>query len=226
MWLGSSIKQLLHSYCIEVVDKYPLPQPEDIFTTLTGGKKFTTLDLSHAYNQLILGEESRKYIVVNTLHGLYHSTGIPFGIATALALFQCVMDQILQGMEKITCYLDDILITGTSDEEHLINLSEVLQRLQNHGVRLKLKKCCIMEDSVEYLGHQVDSKGLHTTDSKLKAIIDSPPPRNVQELRVFLGFLNYYGRFIPNRTSLTQPLNNLLCKDACWKWTKDCAKTF
>ena len=119
------------------VDKYPLPQPEDIFATLTGGKKFTTLDLSHAYNQLILDEESRKYIVVNTYHGLYHSTGLTFGIATAFALFQCVMDQILQGMDKITCYLDDILITGKSDEEHLISLSEVLQRLQNHKVRLK-----------------------------------------------------------------------------------------
>ena len=68
------------------------------------------------------------------------------------------MDQILQGMEKVTCYLDDILITGTADEEHLINLSEVLKRLQNHGVCLKLEKCRFMEDSVEYLGHQVDSK--------------------------------------------------------------------
>ena len=66
---------------------------------------------------------------MNTLHGLYHSIVLPFGIATAPALFQCVMDQTLQGMEKVTCYLDDLLITGTSDEEHLINLSEVLQRL-------------------------------------------------------------------------------------------------
>ena len=75
----------------------------------------------------------------------------------------------------MTCYLDDILITGTSDEEHLMNLSEVLQRLQNHLVCLKLEKCRFVEDSVEYLGHQVDSK-LHTTDSKLKAIVDAPPP--------------------------------------------------
>ena len=163
---------------------------------------------------------------MNTHRGLYRYTRLPFGIASAPALFQRVMDQILQGMEKVTCYLDDILITGNSDEEHLKNLSEVLQRLQNHGVRLKLDKCRFMEDSVEYLGHQVDSKGLHTTDSKLKAIVDAPPPRNAQELRAFLGLLNYYGRFIPNRASLTQPLNSLLCKDAHWKWTKDCTKAF
>ena len=136
------------------------------------------------------------------------------------------MDQILQGIEKVTCYLDDILITGTSDEEHLKNLSEVLQRFQNHGVCLKLETCCFMEDNVEYLGHRVDSKRLHTTDSKLKAIVNAPPPRNTQELRAFLGLLSYYGQFIPNQASLTQPLNSLLCKDAHWKWTKDCTKAF
>ena len=98
--------------------------------------------------------------------------------------------------------IDAVIVTGfvpfLYNEEHLMNLSEVLQRLQNHGERLKLEKCCFMEDSVEYLGHRVDSKGLHTTDSKLKAIVDAPSPRNAQELRAFLGLLNYYGRFIPN----------------------------
>ena len=148
--------------------------------------------LSHAYDQLFLDEESRKYVVVNTHRGLYYYTRLPFCIASAAGLFQCVMDQILQGMKKVTCYLDDILITGTSDEEHLMNLSEVLQRLQNHGVRFKLDKCRFMQDSVEYLGHRVDTKRLHTTDSKLKAIENAPPPRNTQELRVFLGLLHYY----------------------------------
>ena len=135
------------------VDKYPLPRREDIFATLTGSKRFSTLDLSHAYNQLILDEESRKYVVVNTHRGLYRYTRLPFGIASAPDLFQRVMDEILQGMEKVTCYLDDILITGTSNKEHLKNLSEVLQRLQNHGVHLKLEKCRSMVDSVECLGH-------------------------------------------------------------------------
>ena len=108
------------------VDKYP---PEDIFTTLAGRKRFTTLDLSHAYNQLILDEESRKYDVVNSHCGLCSYTRLLFGIASAPALFHHIMDQILQAMDKVTCYLDDIFITGTSDEEQLMNLSEVLQRL-------------------------------------------------------------------------------------------------
>ena len=90
------------------VDKYPLPQPDYIFATLTSAKMFTTLDLSHAYDQLILDKASRKYAVVNSHRGLYHYTRLPFSIASAPALFQCIMDQILQVMEKVTCYLDDI----------------------------------------------------------------------------------------------------------------------
>ena len=80
-----------------------------------------------------------KYM--NTHHGIYHYTRLPFGIASAPVLFRRLMGQTLQGMEKVTCYLDDILITGTSDEEHLMNLSEVVQRLQNHGVRLNGGQC-------------------------------------------------------------------------------------
>ena len=203
------------------VDKYPLPRPEDLFATLAGGKKFTTLDLSHAYNQLILDSESQKYVVVNTHKGLYSYKRLPFGIASAPAVFQRVMDQILQGMDHVTCYLDDILITGATEREHLANLTEVLRRLSQHGVRLRQEKCRFWQNSVEYLGHLIDAKGLHTTDSKLRAITEAPPPTCVQELRAFLGLLNYYGRFIPNRATLSQPLNNLLCNAKAFKLIKD-----
>ena len=90
---------------------------------------------------------------MNTHRGLYRYSRLSFGIASSPALFQCVRNQIFQGMDKVTCYLDDTLITGTSDDQHLMNLSEVLKRLQNHGVCLKLEKCHFMEESVEYLGH-------------------------------------------------------------------------
>ena len=208
------------------VDQYPLPRPEDLFATLAGGKKFTTLDLSHAYNQLTLDPKSQKYVVVNTHRGLYRYKRLPFGIASAPAQFQRVMDQILQGMNHVTCYLDDILITGSTVDEHLSNLTEVLRRLKEHGVRLKREKCQFLRDSVEYLGHLIDADGLHTTDSKLKAINEAPSPTNTQELRAFLGLLNYYGRFIPNRATLSQPLNTLLCKDHHWRWTERCERAF
>ena len=208
------------------VEQYPLPKPEDLFATLAGGKQFTTLDFSHAYNQLVLDEDSQELVTINTHRGLFRYRRLPFGNASAPAVFQKTMDVILQGMSRVTCYLDDILVTGATAEEHLRNLDEVLTRLKKHGVRLRKDKCRFMESSVEYLGHRVDQEGIHATTSKLQAISEAPAPRNVQELRSFLGLLNYYGRFIPNLSSLIHPLHKLLCKNAAWKWSRSCESAF
>jgi len=208
------------------VDQYPLPRPEDIFASLTGGQKFTTLDLSHAYNQLLLEEESRKYVTINTHRGLYQYTRLPFGIASAPAIFQRTMDTILQGVDGIGCYIDDIIITGKTTKEHFEHLEEVLRRLQLHGLRVKFSKCRFLKPSVDFLGHVVDSEGIHAAQNKLTAIVQAPSPSNIQELRSFLGLLNYYGKFISNLSTLLHPLNALLRKDSKWRWTKECQQSF
>ena len=208
------------------VDQYPLPRPDDLFATLAGGRQFTTLDLSHAYNQLVLDEESRPYLTINTHRGLYRYTRLPFGVASAPAVFQKTMDTILEGMKGVICYIDDILITGSTEAEHLENLEHVLQRFRQHGIRVKRNKCYFMQSSVQYLGHRIDAEGIHATDSKLKAITEAPAPKNIQELRSFLGLLNYYGRFIPNLSSILQPLNELLRQDTQWKWSDACKRAF
>jgi hypothetical protein len=102
----------------------------------------------------------------------------------------------------------------------------VLRRLKKHGAQVKLDKCQFLQESVEYLGYRIDAEGLHTTSSKLEAIVRAPRPTNIQELRAFLGLLNYYGRFIRDRATITQPLNNPLRKDTPWKWTENCSKAF
>ena len=129
-------------------------------------------------------------------------------------------------MPHVICYIDDILITGCTEEEHLSNLEEVLRRLQEHGVRLKRNKCQFFQSSVDYLGHHIDADGVHTTRSKVRAIQEAPSPRNIQELRSFLGLLNYYAKFIPNLASLLHPLCVLLQAGQPWKWSKDCAAAF
>ena len=111
------------------VEQYPLPKPDDLFATLAGGEKFTVLDLSQAYQQLLLDDDSRQYVTVNTHRGLYRYTRLPYGVASAPGIFQRVMDTILQGLSGVICYIDDILITGSNDTEHLQNLERVLQRL-------------------------------------------------------------------------------------------------
>ena len=101
-----------------VVDQHPLLKPEELFSSLSGGQKFSKIDLSHAYQQMVLEEDSCKYVVINTHKGLYRYMRLPFGIASAPAVFQRTMDTILQGVPNVLCYLDDILITGLSEVEH------------------------------------------------------------------------------------------------------------
>ena len=205
------------------IDQYPLPKPEGLFATLAGGKKFTKLDLSQAYQQLALDDDSRKLVTVNTHRGLYRYTRLPFGIASAPAIFQKLMVTVLRDIPNVICYLDNILVTGKSDDDHLHTLGIVLRRLDDHGFRVKKGKCAFLQPCVEYLGHKINCEGLQALPSKIAAITQAPTPHNVQELRSFLGLLNYYGKFIRNLSTIVHPLNSLLqahkrcpeCEQAC-----------
>ena len=156
------------------VDQHPLPNPTELMVKLTGGRKFTKLDLSAAYTQMLLDEDSTKLVTVNTHKGLYQFMRLPFGVASAPALFQRAMDGILQGIPHVVCYLDDILITGATAAEHAANLEEVLKRLKDHGLRLRRKKCTFYQDSVKYLGHSIDCFGIHTLPDKVAAVNHAP----------------------------------------------------
>ena len=208
------------------VDQYPLPNPTDLFASLAGGQKFSKLDLSRAYQQLLLDDDSKNFTTINTHQGMYRYTRLPFGIASAPAIFQRTMDSILQGIPNVICYLDDILVTDTDDQAHLQNLKAVLHRLEECGLRVKLAKCEFMKASVEYLGHRVSSQGLHPLESKQDAIVQAPEPQNLQQLRSYLGLLNYYGKFIPNLATIAHPLHNLLRNNVKWSWTSECTRAF
>lgn len=208
------------------IDQYPLPKAEDLFATLANGKAFTKLDLSQAYQQMLLTEESAKFTTINTHLGLFQYTRLPFGISSAPAIFQRAMDEILSGIPGVICYIDDILITGSNDAKHFERLEEVLKRLQQHGLRLKKDKCRFMQPSVEYLGHPVDAVGIRPLPSKLEAIVNAPAPVNVQQLRAFLGLLNYYSKFVANLSTVLNPLNRLLGQNVKRKWTAKCNHAF
>ena len=191
-----------------------------------GGTIFTKLDLSQAYLQLQLDKESAVYTTINTHQGLYIYRRLPFGIASTPALFQKMMDTILQGIPGVICYIDDILISTKDEAGHLDILERVLSRLQKHGMRLKMDKCQFLMSSVEYLGHKISANGIEATPAKVDAIINAPAPRNGTELRSFLGLVNYYGKFVANLSTVLHPLNNLLKADTKWKWDAACSKAF
>ena len=205
---------------------YPLPHIEEIFAALSGGKTFSKLDLSHAYQQIRLEEASQKYVTVNTHRGLYRYKRLPFGIASAPAIFQRSMESLLQGLAGVCVYIDDIIITGQTEEEHLHNLSEVLSRLERAGMKLKENKCVYMMPEVEYLGHRINSQGLQSAESKVDAITEAPPPKDVSELKSFLGMVNYYGKFLPNLATTLAPLYRLLRKENAWHWGREQTQAF
>ena len=208
------------------MDSYPLPKIDDLFASLAGGKTFSKLDLANAYQQIPLDEASRKSVAINTHKGLFQYNRLPFGVSAAPSIFQRTMETLLQGLPGVCLYLDDILITGKTDQEHLTNLSAVLQKLAAAGMKLRPDKCFFMLQEVIYLGHKISEKGLQPTQEKVRAIVEAPSPRNVSQLKSFLGMLNYYGKFLPNLSTCLAPLYSLLQKRAYWSWGAEQNKAF
>ena len=200
------------------LDKYPIPRIDDLFASLAGGERFTKLDLSHAYQQILLDPESRKYVTVNTHKGLFTYNRLPFGVSSAPSIFQRVMESVLQGIPGVCVYIDDILVTGHNEQEHLDHLERVFKRVKDAGMRLKREKCKYLLPAVDYLGHTISQEGLRTSDEKVEAILQAPAPANVTELRSFLGLVNYYGKFLPDLATLLSPLYLLLQKKQKWMW--------
>ena len=211
---------------VSKLDRYPIPRIEDLFAKLSGGQRFTKLDLSQAYQQISLEEDSKKFVVVNTHKGLYQYNRLLYGISSAPGIFQRTMECLLQGIPHVVVYLNDILITGQTQEDHLSNLQEVLKRLQTAGLRLRKSKCIFMAKSVQYLGHIIDGEGLRPMSDKIEAVQKAPSPQNVSELKSYLGLLSYYGKFLPQLATKLAPLYALLGSTVPWRWTKKEATAF
>ncbi|XP_062514560.1 uncharacterized protein K02A2.6-like [Corticium candelabrum] len=121
------------------LDQYPMPNPDDLFSTLAGGKKFSRLDLKQAYQQMLVDPRSQQYLTINTRKGMFTYTRMSFGISSAPSIWQRAIDNVLSGLDGVICYLDDILIVGNSDEQHNQRLFKVLERLNQAGIKLNGK---------------------------------------------------------------------------------------
>ena len=195
---------------VSKLDKYPIPKVEDLFATLSGGCVFSKIDLSQAYQQLPLNEESQKLAVINTHKGSFRYTHLPFGISSAPGIFRRIMESLLQGIPGVIVYLDDILVSAPNEEEHLCRLEQVFYRLEKSGLLARENKCQFLVSEVSYLGHQIDAEGLHPLPNKVQAVVDAPSPRTVQELKLTWAF------------SLTM-VSSCLTYLQCWLFSIGCS---
>ena len=201
------------------LDNYPIPKTEDLYATLGGGESYTKLDLSQAYQQLLLDEKSRNFTTINTHKGLFRYNRLCYGLKSALGIFQRAMKSILQGIGNVIIRINDILLTGTTRRKHLETLEEVLNRLEKFGIRLNREKCKFLVPEVLYLGHLVNREGIKPSEEKVKSINKVPRPTSVKELQAFWGMINYYAQYIPNISNILAPSHQLLKKEAKWEWT-------
>ena len=208
------------------VESYPLPRINDLLASLTGGNVFSKLDLSHAYLQLPLDEKSKEYVTITTHKSLFRYNRMPFGVASAPAIFQRTMERILQGIPHVHVYIDDILVADSTEKEHLVTLEKVMSRLGECGIKLKRTKCKFMLPSVEYLGYHISGEGISPTKEKRRAIVDAPVPEDISQLKSFLGLVNYYAKFLPCLADTLAPLYKLLTKHQPWSWGADQAAAF
>ncbi|CAG9135829.1 unnamed protein product [Plutella xylostella] len=208
-----------------VEDKYPIPRIEDVFMILQGGQCFSKIDLSRAYQQLLLNEKSKTYCTIVTHRGMFTYNRLPFGVKCAPSKFQRIMEKLFR-IPYVAIYLDDVVITGDDDDDHLCRLMEVFRILSESGLRVEPKKCSFFNKSISYLGYVIDASGLRTEATKIDAINNTPAPGNIAELRAFLGLINYYGKFVVNLSDVLNPLYELLNKKQRYEWSKECETAF
>lgn len=197
-----------------VPDRHPIPRIQDMLDSLTGSSWFSVLDQGKAYHQGFLDEESQPLTAFITPWGLYQWVRIPFGLSAAPAEFQRNMEDCLRGLRDVMCqpYLDDNLVHSQSFADHIEHLRAVLQRYQEHGVKLSPRKCEVMKRKVRFLGRLVSGEGYTMDPSEVAPVqaLKEKTPKTVGELRRVMGFLSYYRTYIPNFSRIAQPLYKLL----------------
>ncbi|XP_058042036.1 uncharacterized protein K02A2.6-like, partial [Ahaetulla prasina] len=205
---------------------YPVPVVQHLLHSMGQGQVFAKLDLTQAYQQLPVDSSTAEAQTIVTHRGAFKCTRLQFGVSVAPGVFQNLMERLLQGLPGVVPYFDDVLVSAENLEELGVRLRKVLGIFRSAGLKVKLNKCQIGVESVEFLGYRIDREGIHPTESKVRAIRKAPVPKNKTELQAFLGLVNFYAVFLKNKATVAEPLHKLLAKTAAWSWGKAEARAF
>ena len=197
-----------------IKDRHPLPRIQETLDNLGGKQWFTVLDQGKAYHQGFINPRDRHLTAFITPWGLFEWVRIPFGLTNAPAAFQRHMENILRDLrdEIVIPYLDDLIVFSKSFDDHIQHVRTVLQRLREHGIKLKAKKCDLFKREVRFLGRKISEDGYKMDDSNIKAVTSllDQKPKTVGDVRKILGLLSYYRRSIPAFAKIAKPLYELL----------------
>jgi hypothetical protein len=207
---------------ITIKNKYPLPLMDELFDRIQGANFFTSIDLRDGFYQIRLAEGDIEKTAFRTRFGSYEYTVLPMGLCNAPSTFMQMMNDTFRDLldKSVICFLDDILIFSKTKEAHLTHVEEVLERLRKHKLYAKLSKCEWMKEEVGFLGHRIGKNGLAVSPDKIAAVREWPTPRNVKEVRSFLGLAGFYRRFVQGFSRIALPLTELTHEKATWKWDK------
>jgi len=199
---------------------HKLPTTEEILSRMSGAKYFSKLDVSNAYWQVPLDEESSHLLTFNTPIGRYRYLRMPYGIHSASEICQAHIAEIIEKVPGTANCQDDIIIWSSTPEELADRTRKCLDAIRKSGLKLRKHKCQFGMSSITFLGHSISDQGIKPDTKKISAILNMPTPTNVKELQRFLGMVTYLGKFIPNLSKATAPLRKLLEKDIMWNLDK------
>lgn len=214
---------------ITIKNRYPLPLASDIINKLKGARIFTKFDVRWGYHNIRIKESDQWKAAFVTNRGLFEPRVMFFGLTNSPATFQALMNTIFADLiaeNKLAVYMDDILIYSSDKEVHRETTHEVLRRLKEYDLFLKPEKCEFDKDEIEYLGMVIRAGEVGMDPAKVQAVANWHDPRNLRDLRGFLGFANFYRRFIKDFARKARPLNDLTKKDTLWRWGESEQKAF
>ena len=213
---------------LTIKDRYPLPLIDNLIDQLRGATIYTALDLKGAYNLVRIKEGDEWKTAFRTRYGHYEYVVMPFGLTNAPATFQRMMNDILrEHLDKfVIVYLDDILIYSKGVEEHEKHVKMVLELLRKHKLYCEYSKCKFHQSEIDYLGYVISPNGLAMSQEKIKAILEWKQPVNKVGVQSFLGFANFYRRFIKNYSKVAAPLHELVRDGGIFEWNQRAQEAF
>lgn len=205
------------------VDPYPIPRLDEVLIEAADASFFTSLDLYSGYWQIELSEESKEKTAFTSHLGHYEFNVLSFGLRNAPSSFTRILTDIIRPAigRCATIYLDDILIWSKTFDSHKDNIKEIFSLLLKNGLRVNLEKCEFCKEVIKYLGFLLSKEGIRIDDSNIRPLLDCPAPKNVEQLKSFLGMASYYRKFVEFFAHIAHHLTTLTRHDTPWKWGSD-----